>query len=277
MKRSAESLSPQEIERRYELLSRRIHLKLPKGTLTDLEEVEFRRVDRHYKEWLQQERDRNLAEYREQRYGRFGTFSELAERIDEFLYYYKFHVIFSVFLVLLILAGFQSYAYFQRLSQEAAAHPAPNLTVTLVGDFSDDKPEAAEILEQMKSRIPASLTFELRSISIPQEPKDDYEEALAQRGTLSLLSQHSDIYLVNSEHFSKLMQLGYVRKLEPWNNYGINVINGPLGQIIPYPLEQPLIAAVSISTKEKDKAVEFIQTFVTPEMEAGFLKASVIY
>ncbi|WP_010277062.1 hypothetical protein [Paenibacillus senegalensis] len=278
MKISGDTLSPQDIERRYELLSRRVHLKLLQGTLTDLEEVEFRQVDRHYKEWLQQERTRKLAEYREHRYGRFGSFAGIAEQIDEFLFYYKFHVIFLGLFVVFLLAAIQSYNHFQHMKLEAAAQPNPDVTVTLVGDFSDLElePEAEAIRAELAAYLPDSWQLGFRSISIPLDPADEYESAIAKRGALALLSQHSDVYLVDSHHFSKLLQLGYVQELQPWDNYGVNLIKGPLGQIVSYPAEEPLIAAMSISAKKPEKALEFIQAFVTPEVQASYSDPDVI-
>lgn len=256
-----------EMEKRYELMARRVHSKLLHGTLTDLEEVEFRKIDRSYKEWLESERARKLEAYRQERYGRFRTFSGLAEKIDEFLYYYKYHVLLLTLLGIMLVLGMKSYAFFRDMEMQAAARPAPDLTVLVVGDFADP-PSNPAIQEALQQQLPSLSQIEVKSLSIPVTPTNEREAARAERGAMVLLSEQPDVYLVEQNHFIKLLQLGYVEKLESWDNYGINLADGPLGQIIPFAGE-PLIAAVGVSAKEPEKALDFIQAFVTPDVQAA--------
>jgi hypothetical protein len=239
-----------QVEKRYEQVIRRIHAKKLRGTLSMMDEIQWRSVNQAYRYILNVENNKRIEEYREKHYGKYKSYSHAAEKIDHFLFYHTFHIVGCMLLLLIIIFGVVGYRHFQQEQNVKANQPVPDLSLMIdVDDLANFEQTSNHSLEQQL--LP--LLPEWKHIQSKYIP-------LGYNNVLLLFTENPDLYIVDRDQFIKLLRLGYLRKLDEWDSYGIDLGSGALPEMLKLN-GKPLIAAVGVNSVHPENAIRFIHRF----------------
>ena len=78
---------------------------------------------------------------------------------------------------------------------------------------------------------------------------------------MALMSERPDLYVLDQEQYYNLLQMGYLRKLDRFDDYAIYMGQGPLSQALSLS-GGPVIVAVSVFCEKPDNAELFIKRFM---------------
>ena len=151
--------------------------------------------------------------------GKAGTI-EKQSKYAHFMYYYKFHVIISIVVVLIV--GYMLKEGIDR-RRELANLPPASTSVSVFGNFYFVDVEKLE--EDMLGLIPEWERIELFHTYVPKEIKSEQDMAMQQKSILSLMTQHSNLYILDHRNFTALVSQGAFIKLEElegWKSLNVN-------------------------------------------------------
>jgi hypothetical protein len=261
-----------EVEKRYLMIFRRLRARELRGTLTLMDEVELKSVNQAYRLILNEEARKLSEEYRVKHYGKYKRYSNAAEKLDHFFYYYKFHVFGISFTLMLIIFGIFSFTHIQREMTALANAPVADLSLLISSRAMPlQNKNSSHLLEQKLQRLLPDLKhIKAQFVQIPRKQNMDENSTNAKTRSLMLLTENPDLYIVDRDQFIKLLRLGYLRKLDKWDTYGVNLSNGTLPTIL-QTYEIPLIAAVSVTSKQPENALLFIQSFLVEQPEGAMI------
>jgi hypothetical protein len=250
-----------QVEKRYHIIIHRLRAKELRGSLSMMDEIQLRSVNQAYRYILNAENNRLIAEYREKHYGKYKKYSHIAEKIDHFWFYYKFHVLGCILLLLFMTLGVASYRYLQQEQNVLANLPVPDLSLMIaVDDLSNPKNTSEHSLEQRL--LP--LLPDWKHIESIYNTSDN-------NSSLIVLTENPDLYILDRDQFIKLLRIGYLRKLDDWGTYGIDLSSGEFPRTLNF-YGKPLIAAVGVNSKRPENAIRFIHRFfdeTKTELEAN--------
>lgn len=252
-----------DIEHRYRILMRRARARQLRGEWGPEEEKEWEECHAAYLA-LRKERDHEwLSHYLQDRYGRFGRFATIAERLDNFWYHYRQAVIALLVSVILISSLIFGYTKMQRDLEVLAELPPADLSIMVVGDFGfslydQDEERAAE---KLLKRLPEWRRIETKLYDVPLNPDNRTDYAKIRLAQMALMSERPDLYVLDQEQYYNLLQMGYLRKLDRFDDYAIYMGQGPLSQALSLS-GGPVIVAVSVFCEKPDNAELFIKRFM---------------
>lgn len=246
-----------EIDRIYQLAVQRWRSRRLRGTLSEAEEKEVQGIMEAYRFILHEELLKRAADYRERRYGRYRRFAGVAERIDHYLYYYRSHAIVAMLVATLV--GMYAYLFTGFVGAETveAANAAPDLSVVM--QIHSDGTEADDVAAppgtygqdpELGSIAYTLIRVPKRSPNEPRPLTEDYR----------LFKENADLYLLDLQGFRRLLAAGYLKKLEQWDTYGIDLSASTLGKQWSN-ASAPWIAAVSANAAHPEQAIRFIQRY----------------
>lgn len=283
-----ENATKEEVEKRYYLLMRQARAQ---GARRDHEEaggnaVDFEAVNRAYKFIIEYDERKAQEQFKQSQYGKYKKMAGTAEKLDHFFHYYKFHLLGA--LVAVILIGFAVNSYLERQAQKAeeAKKPPIDVSVMFHGDFylNNQNQDTEELEAALLSffpewkRIGAQITYD------PSDPKNEFDIAATQKAVVMLMTEKSDVYILDRNSFTKLarqqlfqpLDEAYEQTLKPLlpseaaalktrssedttdHIYGIDISGSPLVKSIPV-VSKEMIAAIRADAKHPDKALLFIQ------------------
>ncbi len=238
----------QQVEKRYHNVIHRLHGKKNRGSLSMMDEIQWKSVNQAYRLILNAEIDKQIGEYREKHYGKYKRYSKAAENIDHFLYYNKIQLIGCMILFLFVGFFIIGYKHLQQEQSVVANLPVPDLSIMVaVDDMQNLEYTSEQALEQQL--LP--LMPEWSHI------KSKRQSMMQSNSLLMVLTENPDLYILDRSQFIQLLRLGYLAKIDDWDSYGIDLSHGELpGMLGLY--EKPLIAAVRVNALQPDNAIRFI-------------------
>ncbi|MBB6674761.1 J domain-containing protein [Cohnella nanjingensis] len=215
----SENADKEELENRYYILVRRARAqKMREGDAEDgalrVDEEAISRAYRYIKDY---EETQAKAAFTEQNYGKYKKMAGRAQKWDHFLHYYKFHILGGILLLIAIGYGIKSYVDHKHEQAELAKLPPANLSVMFYGNYfygdgmaADTKPLGEDILKQFPDwqRVIADLTY------VPSDTKSEQDMALIQKSMLVLMTDKSDLYIMDKLNFAKLAPQGALKPLD---------------------------------------------------------------
>ena len=113
--------------------------------------------------------------------------------------------------------------------------PPADLSIMVVGDFGfslydQDEERAAE---KLLKRLPEWRRIETKLYDVPLNPDNRTDYAKIRLAQMALMSERPDLYVLDQEQYYNLLQMGYLRKLDRFDDYAIYMGQGPLSQAFP--------------------------------------------
>lgn len=145
-------------------------------------------------------------------------------KLGFFFYYYKIHLIVSI--VILLIVGYSVKEAIDKRNEERRLGPI-DLSIGMMGNyfFADMDLLKANLMKLVPdwNRIEPKLSF------IPTEIKTEQDFAYQQKSVLNIISDHDELYFVDTRNFDKLVMQGAFRKLEELQ--GFSALNVPEGRL----------------------------------------------
>ncbi|RXZ82694.1 J domain-containing protein [Paenibacillaceae bacterium] len=288
----SENASKEEVEKKYLMLLRQSKSQERQGTGTTGESSGFDKVNRAYKLILNHENETAVAEINKQQYGKYKNMAGFAQKVDHFFAYYKVHVLVSILIIAGIIYGINTYMNHKAEQAELAKLPPIDLTVMFYGEYflpdggSDTKP----LQEALLTVFPEWQRTVVHLAYVPEEMRSEHDMAMIQKSMLTLMTDKSDVYIMDKVNFEKLSgQGGLLRPLDedaaaalkPLLSedklvraqtkddtqpliYGIDISSSKFASQLPLAHNnKKLIAGIRIDAKDQDKALLFIERFLS--------------
>ncbi|WP_442602282.1 hypothetical protein [Paenibacillus sp. KN14-4R] len=204
-------------------------------------------------------------------------------KVEHFFYYHKMHVFIAILLIIGAVFGVKSFLDRQAEKAAEAAKPPIDVSVMFFGDYRLDKPDKVSdvILPAFPEwkRVETALTIAL------EQPKDSYEMALQQKSVISMMSDRSDVYIMDRHHMEAYVKQSgfipldeltsrlpsdllsgkmYVAKTdkEPQEHvYAVDVSNSSFFKSIPIN-DKEKYALIRFDTTKKDKALQLVEWLI---------------
>jgi hypothetical protein len=133
---------------------------------------------------------------------------EKQTKFAHFMYYYKFHLIASI--LVLLVAGFMIKDGIDKRNA-AAKLPPSNLSVAVFGDFYNAD---VDLLQQnMLKLVPDWKRINTTLTYVPPEIKSQQDMAMQQKSVLTLITEKSELYILDGKNFASLATQGALVKL----------------------------------------------------------------
>lgn len=285
-----ENATKEELEKRYYLLTRkaraermREHSEPSTGETIDLE-----LINRAYRFIHEYEEQQASKQFIEQNYGKYKKMAETKRKWDHFIHYYKFHILGAIAVLLLIGYGIKSYIDHREEQQRLASLPPASLSVMFFGEYfygdgfgSDTEPLGQDIVKLFPDwkRVVAGLTY------VPSQMRSEQDMALIQKSMLVVMTDKSDLYILDKDNFTKLAKQGAFLPLDEVGGpairpllktgatlkekeeeqdkehvYGIDLTDSPLSELLGVTGKQ-FIAAIRNTAEHQANAETFIAHF----------------
>ncbi|MCC3375506.1 J domain-containing protein [Cohnella sp. REN36] len=280
----SENADREQLENRYYLLVRRARAQKMRegGDQSGAERVDEEAISRAYRFIKDYEESKAKAEFTEQNYGKYKKMAGRAQKWDHFLHYYKFHIIGAIILLIAIGYGIKSYVDHRHEQAELAKLPPANLAVMFYGNYfygdglsPDTKPLAEDILKEFPDwqRVLAELTY------VPSDTKSEQDIALLQKSMLVLMTDKSDLYIMDKANFAKLATQGALQPLDDKSGiepalamkakteedtservYGVDLSGTKMAEELGLHGTE-FVAGIRVSAKHPDEAMTYIQHY----------------
>lgn len=281
-----ENASREELEREFDILLRRSRSR----NLDPGEAEEIERKIQAYKQIVETEEQRKLAELTRRRYEKWGKFAGTAEKVDDFFRLYRNYVIIGIIAIAAIIWGTNAYLNHLEEQRRLAALPPIDLSIIMAGNYmTDDQNGGVDALEQaMTAQIPGFQRVEIEMLYLPMqgEALTTADIAYQQKAMAVIASTSPDIYITDAPTFEWLSNGGAFLSLDDLVNgelkdfltedslvkdvsdedntehvYGIKVTNSRLVKDLPLGYTD-LIISLRVDAKNKDKAIAMIKTYL---------------
>lgn len=202
-----ENSSREKVEKRYDILLRQARSQQQRGDVTIDEAI----IHQAYRLIIQDERKKSQDEYNLKTYGKHKKHAESAEKVDHFFQYYKLHVIGVILVIVLIVFGIKGIID-HRAEQEALSKLPPiDVSVMFFGEFNSD---VNSIEETLLPLFPEWGRIEADVVYVPLEPKNEYDMAMLQKSTITLMTEKPDLFIMDRGNFQRLGNQGLFVKLD---------------------------------------------------------------
>lgn len=243
-----ENATREQVENRYFILMKRARSGQTHAESSNDGTVDLAEVNRAYNLVLGIELEKT------------GTIAKQS-KFAHFMYYYKFHLIFSIIIVLV--AGYMVKEGIEK-RRAAANLPPASLSMSVFGNyyFAD-----VEVLEQNILKLfPEWKRIKMTHTFVPPEIKSEQDMAMQQKSILSLMTELSNLYILDAKNFASLATQGALVKLdelEGWSSlntppdmlqsaqaeddtapvpYGIDITGNPVFEGVEFTGERQIIA-----------------------------------
>ncbi|WP_168119398.1 J domain-containing protein [Paenibacillus sp. HB172176] len=287
-----EFASREDVEKRYTLLLRRERSK-PKqeddeAAASSESGSEFSKVNEAYKFILAYE-DRKITDaFNEQEYGKYKKMAGQAQKFDHFWRYYKFHTLGAIVLIAIIIYGVNAYMNHREHEKYLASLPPVDVSISFYGLFANmdqdqgDVEEYNNIDKAILETFPDWKRVKSSIVYVPQNEAEQY--VYLQKAVVTLVSEKSDLYIVDKSMFQWIGQQGVFMNLDdkltaedglsddiamklstedvPEEHvYAVNLTNSKLADDLPVQ-KVDLIVGIRANAKNPDKALQFLKTYL---------------
>ncbi|MFS0724548.1 J domain-containing protein [Paenibacillus sp. 1P07SE] len=229
-----EGADKEAVEKRYTILMRqsRTQQRREEAGETVVDKVDLDVVNQAYKLILAHENQKDLDAFNADKYGRYKGMADTAEKADHFFSYYRWHLIIGVVIIIGIIYGINGYMDRQEEKRLEALRPPIDLTFMLYGNYflEDGGQDIVPLEEAMLAYFPEWQRVRGVLTYLPGEQGSPQDAALVQKAMIMLMTEKSDVYLIDEHNFELLTRQGLLRPLD-------DQVAGPLA---PYVTEDML-------------------------------------
>jgi len=136
------------------------------------------------------------------------------EKLDHFWTYYKYHVIGAIILIIGIVYIINTVIENQQEKARLAALPPADATMMIFGDFYE--PNLTSIEEGILLARPDWQRVVVNHTYVPSEITSEFDVALQQKAIVTLVTDRSDVYMVDGNNVQNLVNQGLFRPLDEY-------------------------------------------------------------
>ncbi|MFP4979248.1 molecular chaperone DnaJ [Paenibacillus sp. CN-4] len=279
---------PEDISR--EDLNKRFDLLLKKRKSGSLAEEEVEEEIRAYRLILDYWRNEDIREAENKRLAKWGKLAGPVRKTEDFFRKYKTHTLITLIAVVVLTAGLMTYLNHREEQKRLAALPPVDLSIVFLGNYrAHDMNGETEALEQaILEAFPEWKRVEAKITYLPPSEGGGggMDFAYMQKAVVELATERPDLYIMDDASFEWLspqeglenlddriasMKVGLTEDLlkkartesdTEDHVYGIDIGKGP--DVKNWPLDYSgLIAGVRADAEHHDKAIQFIERFVS--------------
>jgi hypothetical protein len=268
-----ENSSIEEVEKRFDILVRRMRGKKSETELDDSESV-----INAYKTIKEFERKVEVDRYNQARFGTNVRKKERSEKIENFWIHHRW----KVFAFIAVIAVIAVVSNIVINNIKLANLPKPALEVMMYGDYYgvNDQDLEKAILEKFSDwkRVKAIINY------VPGATTGMTDSAYLQKSIVILATEHPDIYILDKATFKTMLKQNALTNLDSWKStistdhtaeqlitgsqandteahlYGIDLSDDPIWKAIGLPQNEK-IAVLSINQKNTENAKRFFINF----------------
>lgn len=138
------------------------------------------------------------------------------EKLDHFWTYYKFHVIGAIILIIGIAYIINTVVENQQEKARLAQLPPPNATMMMYGDFFE--PDIEGIESGVLAAKPDWERVVVGHTYLPSSMNDPYAIALQQKAMVTLVTDRSDVYMIDQHNMQVLVNQELFRPLDEYED-----------------------------------------------------------
>ncbi|MGM7723920.1 DnaJ domain-containing protein [Metabacillus sp. Hm71] len=127
------------------------------------------------------------------------------EKMDHFLHYYKLHMVGVIILIALCVYITQSVVSHFQEQKRLASLPPENVSIMLHGDYFDPNSDKSPVSDNVLADIPSWERVTVNLNYSPTEVNDSMDVGMQQKSVVTLASDKSDVYVMDSINFEQLM------------------------------------------------------------------------
>jgi hypothetical protein len=268
-----ENSSKEELEKRFDILVRRM-----RGKTSDKDIDDSEIIIKAYKTIKEFQRQGEVDRYNEVRFGTNIRKKERSEKIELFWNHHRWKVIASIIAIAVIIMVFNIVIDNIKL----ANLPKPALEVMMYGDYygANDQDLEKAILTKYADwkRIKAIINY------LPGQSSSATDPAYVQKSFVILATEHPDIYILDKSTFKTMLTQNALSNLDSWKSelsaghsagqlitgtqandsethlYGVDISDDPLWKTIGLPQNEK-IAVLSKNQKTTKNTKRFIINF----------------
>lgn len=200
-----ETASREEVEKQYAVWARRDRAR-KRAQSASSDDFDFDQINLAYKTILNHYIQQEQSDKPEQH--------PLVEKLDHFWTYYKMHVIIGFIVVFTVGYFINLTIENQREKARLAQLPPADVTMMMFGDYVYPDLQQIEefILTENKDwqRVAVNLTF------VPSKVNNPYDVTSQQKAVITLLSDRSDVYMIDRNNFQNLVNQGLFMPLDEY-------------------------------------------------------------
>lgn len=201
-----ESSTREEVEQQYAVWVRKDRAAKRSGPDSDQEVFDFTKVNEAYRTILNHFYELDDKEKPKRSPG--------IEKLDHFWTYYKFHLFGALLLIGGIIYGINVYLDHKAEQEYLASLPPAAATMMIYGDFYE--PNIGDIEMSILNQKPDWERIVVNHTYLPAEITDSYGIALQQKAVVTLVTDRSDVYLIDHGNMQGLVNQGLFQPLDAY-------------------------------------------------------------
>jgi hypothetical protein len=135
-------------------------------------------------------------------------------KFQHFFHYYKLHMVGFLVLVAILGSIIQSGINNYQEKKELASLPPESLSIMIYGDYFDPNNPSNSLSDNILAKFPTWERVTVNMNYAPTEVNDSIDATLQQKSAVTLVSDKSDIYLMDAKNFERLMNNEIFQPLE---------------------------------------------------------------
>lgn len=204
-----EDADREALDNRYYVLMRRARTQKMRenGETPAGERVDEDKVNAAYRFIKEFEEEQAKAAYARETYGDDPKKAARAVKRAHFFHYYKFHILGVIVLLIALGYGIKSYVDRQHELAELAKLPPVDVSVMFFGNYlygDGLNPDTAQLNEDILKQFPDWKRVVTEITYVPAETRSEQDMALLQKSMLVLMTDKSDVYIMDKINFDKL-------------------------------------------------------------------------
>lgn len=223
-------------------------------------------------------------------YEKYGSespkeFNSFREKFGHFFHYYKFHLLGGVVLIVICVSIIHSFLDNRQEQRELASLPPESVSIMLYGDYFGADISTEPVTENVLSEFPSWERVTANATYAPTEANGAGDVGMQQKSVVTLISDKSDVYIMDPENFEKLVKNGMFLPLDEMeatleekqgkneliyakteedstkHAFGVEITDSTIFDGLQVN-EDKKIAAIRLDTKNEDNAKKLVLEFI---------------
>ncbi|MEK0316575.1 J domain-containing protein [Cohnella sp. 56] len=280
-----EDADRETLDNRYYVLVRRARTQKMRdsGDTPPSERVDEEKVSAAYRFIKDYEEAQAKAAYARETYGDDPKKAARAVKRAHFFHYYRLHILGAIVLLIAIGYGIKSYVDHRHEQAELAKLPPVDVSVMFFGNYFYGEglnPDTEQINERILEQFPDWKRVVSEITYVPAETRSEQDMALLQKSMLVLMTDKSDVYIMDKINFDKMAPQEGLLPLDGENIpgkdqvksktekdtaervYGVDLSGSPLLKELGVQGTDEFIAGIRATAKHPEQAKAFIRHYL---------------